>query len=96
MEGLLELPNLSVLDISDNKIDDANVLPDIFEKMPSLAVLYLSGNPVTKKIENYRKTLIARLPNLKYLDDRPVFEEDRKYAEAFHSGGMEAERAARK
>jgi len=32
-------------------------LPEILEKMPKLAVLYLQGNPVTKKIKNYRKTL---------------------------------------
>lgn len=32
------------------------------------------------------------LPNLKYLDDRPVFDEDRRRAEAFERGGMEAER----
>ena len=63
--------------------------------MPKLAVLYLQGNPVTKKIKNYRKTLIARIPTLKYLDDRPVFDEDRRYAEAFAVGGLEEERKER-
>ena len=41
-----------------------------------------------KKIRNYRKVMIAKLPNLKYLDDRPVFGEDRRYAEAFKRGGI--------
>ena len=63
--------------------------------MPNLAVLYLSGNDVTKKIKNYRKTLIARLPLLKYLDDRPVFDEDRRFAEAFSRGGLDEERKER-
>ena len=60
--------------------------------MPNLAVLYLQNNPVVKKIDYYRKTLIAKIPTLKYLDDRPVFEEDRRRAEAFARGGMDEER----
>jgi dynein assembly factor 1 len=63
--------------------------------MPNLAVLYMQGNGVSKKIKNYRKTLIARIPTLKYLDDRPVFEDDRRNAEAFARGGIEEERNER-
>jgi dynein assembly factor 1 len=61
-----------------------------------LAVLYLHGNEVCKKIKNYRKTIIIALPKLKYLDDRPVFEDERRYCEAFARGGLEAEREERK
>lgn len=93
---LLFAPSISVLDLSHNKIDDAQVLPDVLEKMPNLAVLYLQGNPVCKKIPNYRKTLINNLRNLKFLDDRPVFEEDRRFSEAFVRGGIQAEREERK
>ena len=53
------------------------------------------NNPITKKIPNYRKTVISALPNLKYLDDRPVFEDDRRTAEAFTRGGIDEERAER-
>lgn len=94
--GLLECPSLTVVDLSDNFIEDPEVLPQVFEKMPNLAVLYLNGNGVTKNIRNYRKTLISRIPTLKYLDDRPVFPEDRRAAEAFARGGLEEERKERK
>lgn len=64
--------------------------------MPNLGVLYLNGNGFTKKVKNYRKTLIHKIPSLKYLDDRPVFEDERRYVEAFFRGGIEAEREERK
>ena len=63
--------------------------------MPNLKVLYLMNNPCTGKIKNYRKTVISKLPNLKYLDDRPVFADDRRNAEAFSRGGLEEERKER-
>ena len=50
---------------------------------------------MVKKIKNYRKTVINSLPGLKYLDDRPVFDEDRRHAEAFCRGGLEEERKER-
>lgn len=92
---MLEAPTISVLDISDNKIADEDIVDEILVKMPALSVLYLQNNDVTKNIKNYRKTLIVKLPNLKYLDDRPVFPEERRFAEAFHKGGIELEREER-
>lgn len=87
---------IATLDLSDNKIADPEVLPQVFGRMKDLKVLYLKGNPVVKMIPNYRKTVIAFLPELKYLDDRPVFVEDRRAAEAFVAGGLEGEREMRK
>ena len=57
--------------------------------------MYLTGNEIIKKIEDYRRVLIAKLPCLKYLDDRPVFKDDRRYAEAFIRGGLEEEKRER-
>ena len=91
----MECPSLTVLDIQDNFLDDENVLTEVFQKMPKIAVIYLQGNTVTKKIKNYRKTMISQIPSLKYLDDRPVFEDDRQCAEAFSRGGFEEERKER-
>jgi dynein assembly factor 1 len=83
LKGLLEIPNLSTLDLSDNRISDELVVDEILTKIPNLGVLYLQGNEVCKKIKNYRKTLIHSIPSLKYLDDKPVFPEERRYVEAF-------------
>jgi dynein assembly factor 1 len=80
--GVLDVPSLTVLDVQDNLIDDAGIL-QIVESMPNLTVLYLKGNPCVKEIKHYRKTIIARCPKLKYLDDRPVFDDERLRSEAF-------------
>ena len=36
--------------------------------------------------------IIAKIPTLKFVDDRPVFPEDRRRAEAYARGGIEEER----
>lgn len=95
LRGVLECPSITTLDLQNNKIDDPACLEEIFMNMPNLKVLYLQGNEVTSKIKNYRKTMIAKLPSLKYLDDRPVFVDDRRNAEAYARGGMDEERAER-
>ncbi|CAE1286921.1 DNAAF1 [Acanthosepion pharaonis] len=93
---LIECTNISVLDLSHNHLEDPEIVEEVFAKMPSLGVLYLMGNPVIKKIKNYRKYLIISIKTLKYLDDRPVFPKDRALAEAWEIGGVEAETAERK
>lgn len=97
IEHILDIPSLQTLDIQSNKIDDPDVL-DLFSRMPDLRVLYLMGNPVVKKIPHYRKTIIAKCQHLKYLDDRPVFEEERRrvnaWAAALETGGLEAAQEA--
>jgi len=101
LEHVVHLPALTTLDVQHNKIEDPGVL-DVFARMPNLRVLYLQGNDVVKKIRHYRKTVTHRCKQLKYLDDRPVFPEDRLRVEAWgrvvDAGGtdkeaLEAERA---
>lgn len=94
VEGVLECPTIGTLDIQKNKIDDPAIVDRILVKLPNLRCLYLLGNPVVKKIKYYRKTLIAKIPGLKYLDDRPVFDADRLRAEAFARGFAEGGKKA--
>ena len=74
--------SLQTLDLQHNELEDPEVL-DLFRELPDLRCLYLSGNPMVSKIKNYRKTVVAALSKLTYLDDRPIFEVERRCAEAW-------------
>ncbi|CAK9801550.1 Dynein axonemal assembly factor 1 [Anthophora plagiata] len=95
IEHLRLLDNLSVLDISHNRIDTDEVV-NILGDMKELRVATLMGNPILKRIKLYRKTMILKCKNLKYLDDRPVFPRDCACAEAWMRGGPDEEAAERK
>jgi len=66
-----------------------------FEKIPSMNCLYMSKNPCVRKISGYRKNLTIAMPNLHYLDERPLFEAERLTADAFKRGGKEEEERVR-
>lgn len=86
---LLQVPSLQTVDLQHNKISDPAVV-DILSQLPDLRVLYLQGNDVVKKIPHYRKTIISKIKELKYLDDRPVFDDERRrvtaWAKALNDG----------
>lgn len=100
LDSITELKHcaqLSTVDLQQNEIDgDPDSMVALFQSMPKLACLYLQGNPIVSSVRQYRKRMIASVPTLAYLDDRPVFELERVCAEAWAVGGLDAEKAARK
>lgn len=82
IEHLLLVPSVVTLDIQFNKLDDEKVI-DIISQMPNLRVLYLQGNPVISKIPHYRKTMLSRCKQLLYLDDKPVYGDERRRVDAW-------------
>ncbi|CAM9642086.1 unnamed protein product [Chrysoparadoxa australica] len=97
VKHVLQCPSLQTLDIQHNKLEDPGIL-EVISQVPDLRVLYLMGNPVVKKIRHYRKTIISRCKALRYLDDRPVFDDERRRCDAWgvglEAGGVEAAQEA--
>jgi dynein assembly factor 1 len=94
---VVELPSLQTLDLQSNRLDeeDPEALLSVLAGLPNLRVLYLQGNPVVNRIRHYRKTLVSRCPSLMYLDDRPVFPDERSRCSAWAKGLAEGgEKAA--
>lgn len=89
--ALADLPSLTTLDLSDNRLEDGPAVLELVASLPSLAVLYLHGNPAVKGIPHYRRTLVARCRGLTYLDDRPVFPEERERCEAWYAAYLKGE-----
>eukprot|EP00899_Mesostigma_viride_P010215 jgi/Mesvir1/19195/Mv11512-RA.2 len=86
-------PLLNTLDLSHCRFRDPCVIEDL--RRLRLKVLYLKGCPVVQTVRGYWKVLVAGIPGLLYLDDRPVEAVDHAAAEAWVSGGREAELQAR-
>ena len=91
---------ITVVDLSHNKItssgdgNDDNII-DVLSKCQGIAALNMVGNPVVSEISHFRKRLIVALRGLKFLD-RPVFDKERATAEAWATGGREAEAKTKK
>ena len=58
---------------------------EVLKQLPDLRCLYLKGNPLVTAIRHYRKVVISSIPTLTYLDDRPIFDNERRCAEAWYA-----------
>ncbi len=93
---LRELTSLVTLDISDNALEDAAATLAVLLDVPAMTCLYLRGNPLVRKTQSYRKTVLSTIARLGHLDDSPVFDLERRAVEAWKHGGREAEAQLRK
>ncbi len=84
---------LQTLDLQSNQIADPRIV-DVIARLPDLRVLYLQGNPVVNNIPHYRKVIVSRCKSLRYLDDRPIFEEERRRCNVWALGMAEGGLAA--
>lgn len=64
-------------------------------KLKNLACLYLQGNPFVKEFRQYRKKFISQIPSLQFLDQKPVFPNERRLAEAWEKSGQQGEEQER-
>jgi len=94
LKGLVELQSLSILNLSHNKIENEDVCV-LFSALPQLRVLRLEGNQLPRKMENYRRKMIIQNNDLRYLDDAPIEENDRRLANAWAQGGKQGEKIER-
>lgn len=99
------MPNftsISAIDLSNNLIEYDGALLDIFVRMPSVACITLKNNPfgnviviAVRSFPNYRRRFSGFIPTLKYLDDKPINDGERRMSEAWVREGIEGERIER-
>lgn len=80
---MLECPTIETLDIQKNFLDDPVIIDEVFVKMPNLSVFIAKGNEFIRKKSQYKMYMIDKCPELGYLEDKPVFPDDRRIAEAY-------------
>lgn len=95
VQELAACKELAVLDLSNNSIDEPEVMSIVLHQMENLKVLTYMGNPIVRKTKDYRRKMILSCEKLTYLDTRPVTDKDRICTEAWRDGGVEAERDLR-
>eukprot|EP01059_Diplonema_ambulator_P011482 TRINITY_DN21414_c0_g1_i1.p1 TRINITY_DN21414_c0_g1~~TRINITY_DN21414_c0_g1_i1.p1 ORF type:complete len:372 (+),score=102.73 TRINITY_DN21414_c0_g1_i1:147-1262(+) len=93
---------LSCLDISHNGLrcdEEKGETPqdviDLLATLPSLACLYIQGNEISNQTRYFRRKVVGSIKQLTFMDERPVFPEDRRATDAWMIGGFEAEEAER-
>lgn len=96
LDEMRSLPALTNIDVSRNELESIEGVVELWTELTSVKVLRYHGNPGVRNIEHYRKRLVNAMPNLTYLDERPVFPVERRSCAAWADGGFEAMHAAKR
>ncbi len=79
VDSIAVLPDcaeLSSFNASHNLLDGSDVI-SVLQRVPKLCSLQLKGNPLVTSTRFYRKTVVSLLAKIGFLDDDPVFPQDR-------------------
>lgn len=96
LQGLTETPTLRSVDLSGNYFEDGESLLTFWpQHLPEVLCLYIQRNPCSRGLKDARRRLISSLPKLRWIDERPVTAMERAGAEAWATGGKEAEMEAK-
>lgn len=89
IENLCRCKKLSSVDFSHNALNGEDAF-EALARVSTLLSINLTGNPIAGEVPHFRKKMIVTLKSLRYLD-RPVFDMERASAEAWFTGGRDAE-----
>jgi len=87
---ILQSRRITTLDLSYNRISDPAVL-DHLGQLEDLKVLFMKSNPLIETMSFYRKRALVKVPHLTFLDDRPIFPNEKRLSEAWVRGGRQDE-----
>ena len=59
LEELIGCKELAVLDLSNNSIDESEVINQVLHHMENLKVLTYMGNPIVRKTKDYRLVIFS-------------------------------------
>eukprot|EP01084_Bolivina_argentea_P226033 381878_1 len=90
VEEILHNETITTLNLNGNKFKtekEGMKLIKLLSNLPNLRSLYLKRNPFINEMDWYRKRTISVIRTLTFLDDRPVFENERRLNDAWSRGG---------
>lgn len=73
---ITQCASLHTIDLRRNDLTDLNGVLSVLARLPQLKCVYLQGNPLVDD-PTYRRNVLSTLSGLTYLDDLPIFDNER-------------------